>query len=60
MAEKKKTVVPAIQEQKYKGNQLLRMEKYNNLFAKTVIKKDEMYSFSEVDTRIENLMKKKG
>lgn len=60
MAEKKNTTVPTTKEQKYKGSQLLRMDKYNNLFARTVIKPDESYSFNEADGLISNLKKKKG
>ena len=46
--------------QKYKGEQLLRMEKYNSRVARVVIKPDGVYSFEEADKLISDIMKKKG
>ena len=46
--------------QKYKGEQLLRMDKYNNRVARVVIKPDGVYSFEEADKLISDIMKKKG
>lgn len=59
MSEKKEPAKKQV-EKKYKGSQLLKMPKYKTLFAKVVIKPDEMYSFEEADKLITNLMKKKG
>ena len=63
MATKKKEV-PAenVQQEvkKYKGLQLLKLQKYNNRVARVVIKPDELYSFEEADKLISNFMKKKG
>ena len=46
--------------QKYKGAQLLRMDKYNNRAARVAIKPDGVYSFEEADKLISDIMKKKG
>jgi len=46
--------------QKYKGEQLLRMDKYNSRAARVVIKPDGVYSFEEADKLISDIMKKKG
>ena len=62
MAGKKKSEKPAEKKQdiKYKGSQLLKMEKYKTLPAKVVIKPNEQYSFDEADMLISDFMKKKG
>lgn len=61
MAAKKKEEVPAVQEvQRYKGWQLLRMQKYKTRVARVVLNVDEVYSFEEADKLIFNFMKKKG
>lgn len=62
MAAKKKTeeVVEKQELPKYMGSQLLKMQKYNSRVARIVIKPDERYSFSEVDSLISKFMKKKG
>ena len=46
--------------QKYKGEQLLRMDKYNSRAARVVIKPDGVYSFEGADKLISDIMKKKG
>ena len=45
---------------KYKGSQLLRMDKYNNRIARIVLETDKDYSFAEADELITNYSKKKG
>lgn len=45
---------------RYKGSQLLRLNKYKTLAAKVVIKPNELYSYEEVDKLIFDFMKKKG
>lgn len=44
---------------RYKGFQLLRMEKYSNLIAKVVIKADKEYSFEEADKLIAEFRNRK-
>lgn len=46
--------------QKYKGEQLLRMDKYNNRAARVTIKPDGVYSFEEADKLISEIMGKRG
>ena len=46
--------------QKYKGEQLLRMDKYNNRAARVTIKPDGVYSFEEADKLISDIMGKRG
>lgn len=45
---------------RYRGCQLLRMEKYRNRIARIILKPDEAYSFSEADEKIKDYLKKKG
>ncbi|MBE5886765.1 MAG: hypothetical protein E7284_10225 [Lachnospiraceae bacterium] len=50
-----------VQENKrYRGYQLLKMEKYQTRVAKVVLKSDRLYSFEEADKLISDFMKKKG
>jgi len=60
MAKKNDTERTEIPVQKYKGEQLLRMDKYNNRAARVAIKPDGVYSFEEADKLISDIMKKKG
>ena len=61
MATKKKEEVPAEQGvQRYKGWQLLKMQKYKTRVAKVVLDVNGVYSFEEADKLIFNFMKKKG
>lgn len=45
---------------KYKGAQLLRMEKYRGRIARIVLKPDGAYSLEEADSAISDYLKKKG
>ena len=60
MAVKKKIEPVAIEQQKFKGSQLLKMTKYKSFVARLVIKPDELYSFEQADKLIFDFMKKKG
>lgn len=63
MAAKKEKVTTAKTVEKvtkYKGDQLLRMDKYNNRIARIVLETEKDYSFTEADELITNYLKKKG
>lgn len=63
MAAKKEKVTAAKAVEKvtkYKGKQLLRMDKYNNRIARIVLETEKDYSFAEADELITNYSKKKG
>lgn len=45
---------------RYKGKQLLRVDKYNNRIARIVLETEKDYSFAEADELITNYSKKKG
>lgn len=53
---KKATVV--VIETKYKGSQLLKMDKYDNRIARIVLNPEEFYTFAEADELINNYAKK--
>ena len=59
---KKETTAKKVPEKvtKYKGSQLLRMDKYNNRIARIVLQAEALYSFSEADELIADYLKKKG
>ena len=67
MATKKKEVAPKKEEQKapksatetkYKGRQLLKMDKYNHRIGRIVLDAEMMYSFKEADELISNYGKR--
>lgn len=60
MATKKNDTERTETVQKYKGEQLLRMDKYNNRAARVTIKPDGVYSFEEADKLISEIMGKRG
>lgn len=62
MATKNKTsaATAEVVQQKYKGSQLLKLDKYNDRVARIVIKPNELYSYEDADKLIFNFMKKKG
>jgi len=57
---KKENVTPVEDVAKYKGSQLLKLQRYNSRVARIVIKPNELYSYEDADRLIFNFMKKKG
>lgn len=60
---KKKVESPVVEtapkeETKYKGRQLLRLDKYNHRIARIVLDAELMYTFSEADELISNYGKR--